>query len=78
MRETRFWICKLRIIATLAVIWLHTNGTIWGNQELFLLSDGQKRFFAVNYYLMWWAVPVFFMITGYLLLDKNKNITVHD
>lgn len=78
MEEKKIWISKLRIIATLAVIWLHTNGTIWGNQDIFELTDGQIRFFAVNYYLMWWAVPVFFMLTGVLLLDKRKNVTVHD
>ena len=72
------WISKLRIVATLAVIWLHTNGTIWGNQNLFELTYGQKRFFAVNYYLMWWAVPVFFMLTGCLLLNKEKSITAHE
>lgn len=65
----------LRIVATLAVVWLHTNGTIFGNQELFTLTDNQVRWFAVNYYLMKWAVPIFLMITGALLL-QHKKITI--
>jgi len=69
------WISSLRIIATLAIIWLHISGTIWGNQDLFHLNDSQARFFSVNYYLMHWAVPVFFMLTGTLLLKKDKTIT---
>ena len=72
------WISYLRIIATLAVIWLHTNGTIWGNQDLFPLNDSQVKFFSVNYYMMQWAVPVFFMLTGSLLLKKDKTITYKD
>ena len=77
-KEKQVWISRLRIVATLAVIWLHTNGTIWGNQDLFALTYGQIRFFAVNYYLMCWAVPVFFMLTGCLLLNNRKSITLHD
>ena len=78
MNIKQSWISKLRIFATISVIWLHVNGTIWGNHDMFELNDGQKRFFAVNFYLMHWAVPVFFMITGYLLLNKDKRITIRD
>lgn len=72
------WISCLRISSTLAVVWLHTNGTIYGNQELFILTPDQIKWFTVNYHLMKWAVPVFLMITGALLLQRDRKITIHE
>lgn len=65
----------LRIAATLAVLLLHTCNTLSNNRELFSLSQEQYQFFSIIKSLMNWAVPVFFMITGSLLLDKEKIIT---
>lgn len=61
----------LRIISTFAVIWLHVNGTVWGNQDLFNITEFQNIFYAINYYIMYWAVPCFIMITGSLHLSKT-------
>ena len=65
-------ITLLRIFSTFAVVWLHVNGTIWGNQDLFPITMAESRFYAVNHYIMYWAVPCFFMITGCLLLSKPQ------
>lgn len=76
--DRQTWISCLRIVSTLAVIWLHTNGTIYGNQELFTLSDEQVKWFTVNFHLMEWSVPVFLMITGALMLRHDRKITIHE
>lgn len=66
-------ISYLRIIATASVIWLHTAGTIItsGTQ----LDEHSKMFILSLQSIMSWAVPVFFMITGCLLLQPEKEIT---
>lgn len=68
----------LRIAATLAVVFLHTNNTLSNNSEQFFLTKNQMVFFTTNNLLMNWAVPVFLMITGVLLLDPNRQIPYSD
>ena len=53
------------------MIWLHISGTVWGNQDLFNVTESQNIFYAINYYTMYWAVPGFIMITGSLHLSKT-------
>ena len=67
-------ISYLRIFATICVIYLHTCSTLSENQELFDLSKMQKIFFNASYQMMYWAVPVFFMITGMLFLRKEMHV----
>lgn len=69
------WISKLRIYATAAVILLHTASTLCDN-DIFNLTAQQKIFFLCIHELLVWAVPVFFMITGILLLDEKKEISI--
>lgn len=76
--KKRLDISIMRIAATLAVVLLHTNNTLCNNTEFFKLSYKQYIFFSTSNYLMNWAVPIFFMITGYLLLDENRNINYKD
>ncbi|MDE5862225.1 MAG: acyltransferase, partial [Ruminococcus sp.] len=71
-------ISVLRIIATLSVVWLHTCSTITDNPDLFIMNNMQKNFFNSGYQMMYWAVPVFFMISGALLLNPQKDIKVKD
>ncbi len=68
----------MRILATVAVIFLHTCNTISNNASNYDLSDSSLLYFTTGNYLMNWAVPIFLMITGILLLDKEKKITYHD
>ena len=42
------------------------------------MTKNQIVFFTTNNLLMNWAVPVFLMITGALLLDPNRQITYSD
>ncbi len=68
----------MRILATVAVVFLHTCNTISNNESNYDLSDSQLLYFTTGNYLMNWAVPIFLMITGILLLNKEKKITYHD
>lgn len=65
----------MRIVATLAVILLHTCSTIELNPDLFPTDQLQHHIVYFGMILMNWAVPVFFMLTGALILDPAKEIT---
>lgn len=56
------------------MIFLHTCSTICDNPQLFVLDNTKSIFFNASYQMMYWAVPVFFMITGTLFLPKGKNV----
>ena len=66
MNTKRVDISILRIMATLAVIFLHTNNTILNNTQNYQLSSGNKFLMSVNISIMNWAVPMFLIITGAL------------
>lgn len=68
-------ISLLRIIATLAVILLHTCSTLIDNPDKFTVNETQSLVMTFIRDAMRWSVPVFFMLTGILLLNKNKEIT---
>lgn len=61
-------ISHLRILASISVVWLHMCSLLADYRELFELNDSQFLFYQTTYYLMRWAVPCFFMITGALLI----------
>lgn len=69
MNTKRSDISILRIIATLAVIFLHTNNTILNNLQNYSLSSTYKFLISTNVSIMNWAVPMFLIITGALLLN---------
>ena len=65
----------MRIAATVAVVFSHACSTITENPEVATLT---KQQFATLDYLMnicKWHVPMFFMLTGMLLLNK-KELTI--
>lgn len=66
----------LRITATLGVVFLHTCNTLTTNENTFISSTGQYEFFAIGTTLMMWAVPCFLMISGELLLNNKKTISI--
>ena len=76
MNTKRSDISILRIIATLAVIFLHTNNTILNNLQNYSLSSTYKFLISTNVSIMNWAVPMFLIITGALLLNK-KEISIY-
>ena len=58
----------LTIIATFCVIWLHCNGIVHG----FSNTLAWKQSLVVEV-IAYWAVPVFFMISGATLLNYRKK-----
>lgn len=56
------------------MILLHTASTIFENLHIFNVNNLQKAVLGFIYHVFFWAVPVFFMITGKLLLDKQRDI----
>ena len=66
-------ISLLRIVATISVIALHTAGTV--TTAVPQLEGGMFTFFNLITIAFCWAVPVFFMITGSLLLNPRKELT---
>lgn len=71
------WIVYLKIFACVAVIMIHViNG--WTESAGITLVG--KRYFLdeiVMQMLIRWAVPVFVMITGCLLLNPNKDVPIY-
>lgn len=70
-------ICYLRIFATICVVWLHTNSTLIDNPNLFKLTFEEQAFFSASYQMMYWAVPIFFMITGALFLNPKRETSYY-
>ncbi|WP_296847233.1 acyltransferase [uncultured Methanobrevibacter sp.] len=62
----------LRIIAAIAVVWLHTSA------QRFYDCYPSLEWDARNFYdsLVRWAVPVFVMVSGALFLDPQKKIKI--
>ena len=73
--KRKYDISLIRILATFAVILLHTCSTLLDNPDKFLFSSSEGLFLEIVSYSMRWAVPVFFMLTGILLLDCSRVIT---
>ncbi len=68
----------LRICATIAVVFLHTCNTLTSNVESFQLTEGQLYLYTVCHKIMNWGVPSFIMITGILMLRRERVLTVKD
>lgn len=76
MYEKRSELSALRIAATLAIICLHTASALSDNGPSYALSVDQQFFFESIRNLMLWGVPIFYMITGTLLLDGKRTVTI--
>ena len=71
------YLSYLRAVACIAIIILHTvDGAVIMYQNS--ISSGEKVSSLSVVYCMMWAVPCFVMVTGALLLDKNRIITIKD
>lgn len=65
----------LRVIAGMAIVMLHTmnmSELIWHER----LSIVQERVSMSAVYSLMWAVPVFIMVSGALLLDPAKEVSI--
>ncbi len=75
LKQNRFDLSLLRVLATLGVIFIHTCSVLTGSYELFGLTDEQFIFFVCGREFLAGVLPLFFMITGVLLLKKEREIT---
>ena len=64
----------LRLVATMAVVMLHTSSGIYGNWGNYT-SDANfdKSIFALYIHLTEWCIPVFLLISGALLLSPERD-----
>ena len=72
-KEIQVWICRLRIVATLAVVMIHTCATrLYCGYDM---TTAQSLFLNILQTLCVFSIPMFLMITGSLLLRPEKEIT---
>ena len=71
-RKDVYWVDIARVIATFSVIWLHSAAPLLYKYNELSITN----WWAGNIYdsMVRMCVPLFFMLSGYLLLDKNENI----
>ena len=74
-KEYQYDISVMRIIATLAVLLMHESSIICDQPQGYSLTDGQYSILHMIHMSMFWAVPLFLMITGALLLEKDRDIS---
>lgn len=69
-REKILYFSLLNVLACMGVVFLHTNGTFWE-------GPGSARWGVANLIetLMYWPVPIFFMMSGALLIDYRKRMS---
>ena len=75
------WIESLRVLAAAAVVMTHVVSGTYDSPDIgtgiFAVSRGREILDLVFFRsLTVWAVPVFLMISGYLLLDPRKELTL--
>lgn len=64
----------LRIIATIAVVIIHVSMCLPNNYSISKLGLHNSAVMNSTYLLVNWAVPVFIMISGALLLNPQKSV----
>lgn len=74
MKERQHFLDVLRVMATCAVVLLHTVTGIMDNADMSPYPLEQKIFLAVRD-LACWCVPVFLLISGYLFLNSERELT---
>lgn len=76
MTEKNLKVEYLRAISTIGVVSIHTvySGILYSgdNKKMFVVL-----FFTMIKNMLYWAVPFFGMISGFFLLDPNKEISLH-
>lgn len=65
----------LRLAATVLVVGFHTCSTLTKHPGTFPQTEAQRTFFLAAGHFANWHVPVFFMLTGALLLDPARTVT---
>lgn len=71
------YLSYIRAVACIAIVLLHTvDGAVIMYQNQ--ISGGERVASLSVVYCMMWAVPCFVMVTGALLLTKDRTITIKD
>jgi len=67
------WVDFLRVVATFSVVWLHSAAPLLHKYNELPITD----WWVANIYdsMVRVCVPSFFMLSGYLLLNKSEDIT---
>lgn len=69
----KFYISALSVLASFAVVVLHVNGVFWNfSRERYWITAN------IIESVMYFAVPVFFMITGATLMNYNKRYSTKE
>ena len=69
-----FSLTFIRVVCAIAVVTLHTNGCFWD------FSSTERYWYTANIIesVFYFAVPLFFMITGITLLDYQKRYSTRE
>ena len=71
--ERKFYITLLSVISAFSVVFLHTNGQFWSfSKEYYWFLEG------INECIFYFAVPIFFMISGITLFDYTKRYSTYE
>ena len=65
------YITLMNVVSAVAVVFLHTNNAFWAFTENWPFSNVVENIF-------YFAVPIFFMISGATLMDYNKRYTTKE
>lgn len=74
MKERQHFLDVLRVAAACAVVLMHTVTAVTDNMDMSPYPAAQKLFPVVRD-LVSWCVPVFILISGYLFLRPDRNLT---
>jgi len=72
-KETYLYISILNVLSAIAVIILHANGAFWGYR-----SDSSWAINNIIECIFYFAVPIFFMLTGATLLDYQERYSTKE
>ena len=75
MKEREAFLDRLRVLATCAVVLLHTVTGVMDNTDMGLYP-AEKKVFLVVMDLVCWCVPVFLVISGYLFLNPERKLSM--
>ena len=73
MEKKIIYLSKIRSLASLAIVILHTF-TMYHIVDANNMTSVEEYMTRFVPFLMMWAVPCFVMVSGALLLNSNKNI----
>lgn len=75
MEKKIIYLSKIRSLASLAIVILHTF-TMYHIVDANNMTSVEEYMTRLVPFLMMWAVPCFVMVSGALLLNSNKNIGI--